>query len=56
MIARRTKFSGTLRYHDSNGKLYNVSLTPGKIWLTSFETNSIRTSFDSWADGIPALA
>ena len=50
------KFSCTLRCHDSNGELYIVALSRDKLRLSSFEADTIRTSLDSWADGIPALA
>jgi hypothetical protein len=50
------KFSCTLRCHDRNGELYIVALSRDKIRLSSFEADTIRTSLDSWADGIPTLA
>ena len=50
------KFSCTIRCHDANGELYIVALSRDKIRLSSFEADTIRTSLDTWADGIPALA
>jgi len=50
------KFSSTLRCHDANGELYIVALSRDKIRLSSFEADTIRTSLDTWADAIPALA
>jgi hypothetical protein len=50
------KFSCTLRCHDENGELYSVTLSRDAIRLSSFEADSIRTTLETWADAIPALA
>ena len=50
------KFSCTLRCHDANGELYIVAFSRDKIRLSSFEADSIRTSLDTWADGVTSLA
>jgi hypothetical protein len=50
------KFSCTLRCHDENGELYSVALSRDAIRLSSFEEDTIRTTLETWADAIPALA
>jgi hypothetical protein len=50
------KFTCTPQSHDRNGEIYIVAFSRDKIRFSSFEADTIRTSPDSWADGIPALA
>ena len=49
-------FSTTLRCHDANGEVYTVSLSRGRITLSSYEDDAIRTAVETWADTVPALA
>ena len=49
-------FSATLRCHDPNGELFNVTFSRGQITLTSYEDDGIRVKVEAWADTIPALA
>ena len=49
-------FSTTLRCHDANGEVYTVSLSRGRITLSSYEADAIRTAIETWADTVPALA
>ncbi len=49
-------FSKTLKCHASNGEIFMVSFKRDSISLTSYDADSIRTTLETWADGIAALA
>jgi hypothetical protein len=49
-------FSATLRCHDANGELYMVNFSRDRVSLTSYSDEAIRTSVETWADTVPALA
>jgi hypothetical protein len=49
-------FTAALRCHDANGEVYTVSLSRGRITLSSYEDDAIRTAVEAWADAVPALA
>lgn len=49
-------FSVALKCHHSNGELYSVTLKRDSITVSSYESDAIRTSLDTWADTIGILA
>ena len=49
-------FTATLRCHDANGELYMVNFSRGRVTLTSYSDEAIRTKVETWADSVPALA
>ena len=49
-------FSTTLRCHDPNGELYQVNFSRGRVTLTSYSDEAIRTRVETWADSVAALA
>jgi hypothetical protein len=49
-------FSATLRCHDVNGELYMVNFSRGRVTLTSYSDEAIRTRVETWADSVAALA
>ena len=49
-------FSATLRCHDANGELYLLNFSRDRVTLTSYSDEAIRTSVETWADTVPALA
>jgi len=49
-------FSITLKCHAANGELYNVTFKRDKVSVTSYESDAILTTIETWADTIPALA
>ena len=49
-------FSVALKCHHSNGENYSVILKRDSITVSSYETGTIRTSLDSWADTVVILA
>lgn len=49
-------FLATLRCHDPNGELYDLTFTRGKVTLSSYEDDAIRAKVETWADTVPALA
>jgi len=49
-------FSATVKCHDPNGELYNVTFGRDSVSLTSYSDDGIRTKVETWADTIPALA
>ena len=50
------KGSVTIKCHDANGELYNVSLNREKMTVTSYESDAIVTRVETWADNQAALA
>lgn len=49
-------FSVALKCHHSSGELYTVTLKRDSITVSSYESDAIRTSLDTWADTIGILA
>jgi len=49
-------FSATVRCHDANGELYNVTFTRDRVTLASYSDDAIRTKVETWADTVAALA
>jgi len=49
-------FSATLRCHDPNGELYNVTITRTRVTLQSYADDAILGKVETWADTVPALA
>lgn len=49
-------FSITLKCHAANGELFNVTFKRDKVSVTSYESDAILTTIETWADTIPALA
>jgi hypothetical protein len=49
-------FSATLKCHDPNGELYKVNFSRGRVTLTSYSDEAIRTRVETWADSVAALA
>ena len=49
-------FSATLKCHDPNGELYMVNFSRGRVTLTSYADEAIRTRVETWADTVAALA
>src|SRR5512136_520019 len=49
-------FSATLRCHDANGELYMVNFSRGRVTLTSYSDEAIRTAVETWADTVAGLA
>jgi len=54
--AGNDSFTATLRCHDANGELYMVNFSRNRVTLTSYSDDAIRTSVETWADTVPALA
>ena len=49
-------YSATLKCHDTNGELFNVTFSRKRLSLTSYSDEAIRTKVETWADTVPALA
>lgn len=49
-------FSITLKCHAANGELYNVTFKRDKVSVTSYESDAILSTIETWADTIPSLA
>jgi len=49
-------YSATIKCHDPNGELYDLTFTRSKVSLTSYEDEAIRAKVEAWADTVPALA
>jgi hypothetical protein len=54
--AENDAFSATLRCHDANGELYNLTFSRGRVTLNSYADEAIRTAVETWADTVAALA
>lgn len=46
----------TLKCHFTNDELVNVVFTRESVRISGYEDDSIRTTIENWADGVPALA
>ena len=49
-------YAVTLKCHDPNGEMYNVSLSRNRVTISSYSDDAIRIRVETWADGVPALA
>jgi len=49
-------FSATIRCHDANGELYNVTFSRDRVTVQSYSDNAILAKVETWADTVPALA
>ena len=49
-------YSVTIRCHDPNGELFNITFTRTRLNLTSYSDEAIRTKVETWADSVAALA
>jgi hypothetical protein len=49
-------FSATVKCHDANGELYNVSFSRTAVTVSGYEADAILTAIEAWADSVPALA
>jgi len=49
-------FSATVRCHDENGELYNVTFSRDRVTVQSYSDNAILAKVETWADTVPALA
>jgi len=49
-------YSVTLKCHDPNGEIYNVTLSRDRVTISSYENDAIRTKVETWADGVQILA
>jgi hypothetical protein len=54
--AGNDSFSATLRCHDPNGELYMLNFSRDRITLTSYSDEAIKTTVETWADSVAALA
>jgi hypothetical protein len=54
--AENDSFSATLRCHDQNGELFNVTLSRDRVTLQSYSDDAIRTKVETWADTVPQLS
>ena len=49
-------YSASLKCHDANGEIYTVTFYRNQITITSYEDDAIRTTVETWADTVAALA
>jgi len=49
-------FSVTLKCHAANSELYNVTFKRDKMSVTSYESDGVLATIETWADTIPALS
>jgi hypothetical protein len=49
-------FSVTLRCHDQNGELYNVTFSRDRVTVQSYSDDAILAKVETWADTVPQLA
>lgn len=49
-------YSATIRCRDPNGEIYMVTFSRGRVNLTSYSDDAIRTKVETWADTVAALA
>ena len=49
-------YSATFKCHDANGEIYMITFSRDRISLTSYSDDSIRTTVETWADTVTALA
>jgi len=46
----------TLKCHDPNGELYNVTFSRDRVTVQSYSDDAILAKVETWADTVPALA
>lgn len=49
-------FNVVLKCHTNNGEFYNVTFKRDRVTVSSFESDSILTTVETWADTVSALA
>ena len=49
-------FTTTVRCHDANGELYNVTFSRNRVTVTSYSDDAILAKVETWADTVPELA
>jgi predicted RNA methylase len=49
-------FSVTLRCHDQNGELYNVTFSRDRVTVQSYSDDAILAKVETWADTVPQMA
>ncbi len=49
-------FSTTVRCHDPNGELYNVTFSRDRVTVQSYSDDAILAKVETWADTVPQLA
>ena len=49
-------FSVTLKCHAASGELYNVTFKREKVSISSYESDGIMTTVETWADTVSELA
>ncbi len=49
-------FSVTLKCHAANGELYNVRFSRDAVTVTSYESDSILTTIETWADTVTEIS
>ena len=49
-------YSATLKCHDANGEIYLITFNRDSVSLTSYSDDAIRTTLETWADSVAALA
>jgi len=49
-------FSATLKCHDANGETYMVTFGRQSVGISSYSDDAIRTTLETWADTVAALA
>lgn len=48
--------SATLKCHDPNSELYNVTISRNGVTVQSYSDDAILAKVDTWNDDVPALA
>ncbi len=48
-------YSCQLKCHDPSGEIYYVTFSRDAVRITSYQNDAIRTTVETWADGVPAL-
>ena len=49
-------YSCTLKCHDANGEVYYVTFSRDQVRVSSCSDDAIKTTVETWADTVPALA
>lgn len=49
-------FTVTLKCHSAAGELYNVTFKRDKVSVSSYESDSVLTTIETWADTVAELA
>jgi hypothetical protein len=49
-------YSCTLKCHDANGEVYYVTFSRDQVRVSSYSDDAIKTTVETWADTVPALA